>query len=160
MPHHTCSSLVPLLFVIADSQALALGTRLSLSLFLSSLSCDRERERARPACNDRERGHTQIADIFFNTQIFIKTLKGRSITIDVVIGTTSRGDYISHIKDQLTLEEGVPQCLQHVVFGGRELLSGMSLLHYGMRPADTLQLLLSIDSGMEGSKQAKTQTQQ
>jgi hypothetical protein len=76
-------------------------------------------------------------------QIFVKTISGKSIKLDV-----DRADTIESVKDQIQSMEGVPKHLQRLVFGCVELHDVHNLSHYNIKEVATLSLVMSLVGGM------------
>ena len=64
-------------------------------------------------------------------QIFIKTLSGRSVTLE----NLEACDPIETVMREVETKEGVPRSLQRLVYGGKQLLEGAGrvLSDYGVR---------------------------
>ena len=75
-------------------------------------------------------------------QIFIKTLQGKTITLDV-----GDGDTISSIKDKIKDIEGIPCDQQRLVFNGKQLEDANTIADYGIQADSSIHLVLSLRGG-------------
>jgi len=75
-------------------------------------------------------------------QIFIKTLAGKSMTLE-----TDPTDTIRSIKEKILAKEGLPAEQQRLVFAGKSLEDDRTVSDYNIRKESTLHLLLRLRGG-------------
>jgi len=104
-----------------------------------------------PSTSFRPPGLNAALSVRGGMQLFVKTLTGKTVSIEV-----EEGESIEDVKAKIAEKEGIPPEQQRLIFGGQQLQDSKTLDDYDVGDDATLHLVLRLRGGTRTSSSIDT----
>jgi ubiquitin len=123
-------------------ESLLLLAALSVTPTVSVFGGSRWTSFGRHGANPRSSTFSAIQSTRGGMQLFVKTLTGKTVSIEV-----EEGESIEDVKAKIAEKEGIPPEQQRLIFGGQQLQDAKTLQDYDVGDDATLHLVLRLRGG-------------
>ena len=82
--------------------------------------------------------------LVFQMQVFVKTLIGQTITLEV-----QDSDTVRMLKEKVRAKEDIPPDQQRLIYSGKQLEDEQQLSYYNIQNRSTIQLVIRVSGGVQ-----------